>query len=75
MKLEEILKDLLQYKIQSQETYNRYVIECKNPELRKLFMDLRDDEMRGVSELQQKIYKLESKPTVLAHIFSTRIND
>ncbi|PAB59923.1 hypothetical protein [Anaeromicrobium sediminis] len=75
MKNEDILKDLLGTKTENQRMYNEFMIKSRNPELRKLFLDLRDDEMRYISELQQKIEKLEAKPNILSHVFSTRLNN
>ncbi|MCT4594289.1 MAG: hypothetical protein N4A57_08485 [Anaeromicrobium sp.] len=75
MKNEHILKDLFGSKKESQRMYNEFMIKSRNPELRKLFLDLRDDEMRYISELQQKIEKFQTKPNILSHIFSTRLDN
>ena len=56
----DILMDLLSYMETSQVLYNENIIEIRNPEARQLFTLLRDDEMRAVEMLQQKIERFES---------------
>lgn len=72
MKEIDILKDILQYRISNQLFYNEKLINIKNPEVRQLFREMRDDEMRDIVKLQQKIQRLESKPHIIAKIFPTK---
>jgi hypothetical protein len=72
MKEVDILKDLLEYKIASQITYNNYVIDLLNPEARQLFTQMRDDEMRAITKLQQKVTRLESKARIIARILPAK---
>ncbi|QZY54573.1 PA2169 family four-helix-bundle protein [Crassaminicella profunda] len=63
------LKDLLQYRISNELFYNENLIEIKNPEVRQLFSQFRDDEMRAIINLQQKIERLDAKPYIVSKIF------
>ncbi|MCT4605154.1 MAG: hypothetical protein N4A64_03470 [Marinisporobacter sp.] len=72
MKKVDILKDLLQYKISNQLFYNENLIQIRNPEVRHLFSQLRDDEMREVMKLQKDIERLEAKPFSISKIFSIK---
>jgi hypothetical protein len=72
MKEADILKDLLEYKIASQISYNNYMIDLLNPEARQLFTQMRDDEMRAITKLQQKITRLESKARIIARILPAK---
>lgn len=72
MKDIDIYKDLLYCRIYSQDSYNRNIIEIRNPEIRQLFTQLRDDEMRAVVKLQQKIEKLEVTPWIVTKIMPTK---
>ena len=72
MKEIDIYKDLLYFKIMNQTYYNRNIIDVRNPEVRQLFTQLRDDEMRAVVRLQQKIEKLESPSGIIAKIFPSK---
>lgn len=69
MKEIDILKDILQYRISNQIFYNNNLIYIRNPEVRQLFAEMRDDEMRAVEKLQQRIQKLENKPYIVSKIF------
>jgi hypothetical protein len=69
MKEVEIMKDLLQQKISSQVAYNERMIRIRNPEVRMLFSQMRDDEMRCIVELQQRITRMETVPKTIAKIF------
>jgi len=68
----DILKDLLEYKIASQITYNNFMIDLLNPEARQLFTQMRDDEMRAITKLQQKISRLESKARIISRILPAK---
>lgn len=70
MKEVEILKDLLQQKISCQMAYNERMVRIRNPEIRMLFSQLRDDEMRCIVELQQRIARMETVPKAIAKIFT-----
>ena len=72
MKEADILKDLLEYKIASQITYNNFMIDLLNPEARQLFTQMRDDEMRAITKLQQKISRLESKARIISRILPAK---
>jgi rubrerythrin len=68
----DVLKDILQYRISNQVFYNRNLIEVRNPEVRQVFTQIRDDEMRSIVKLQQKIERIESPPGIIAKIFPTK---
>jgi rubrerythrin len=71
MKDIDIIKDILYYRISNQVFYNENIIDIRNPEARQLFTQMRDDEMRSVSKLQQKIERWESAPFVVSKMFPT----
>jgi rubrerythrin len=68
----DIYKDILQYRISSQMRYNEDLIAVRNPEVRQLFAQLRDDETRAVVKLQQRLDRLEASPGIISRIFPTR---
>ena len=68
----DILKDLLQYKISNQMFYNENLITIRNPEIRQVFTQLRDDEMRSIVKLQQKIERHQSSPGIISKLFPTK---
>lgn len=68
----DILKDLLQYRISNQKFYNDNLITIRNPELRQVFTQLRDDEMRAIVKLQQKIERFQASSGIISKIFPTR---
>ncbi len=72
MKEADILKDILEYRIASQCIYNDAIIEIRNPEVRQLFMQMRDDEMRAIEKLQQIIQRHETPPGIIARVFPDR---
>lgn len=72
MKEVDMLKDILEYKISNQLFYNDNLIHIVNPEVRQLFSQMRDDEMREIEKLQQKIKRLQAKPYVISKIFPTK---
>lgn len=74
MKNLDILKDILQYRIINQLYYNRNILEAKNPEIRQLFSQLRDDETRAVVKLQQKVERYVATPGIIGRIFPTKPN-
>lgn len=64
----DILKDLLEYRISNQITYNEHLINVRNPEVRQVFTQLRDDEMRDIVKIQQKIEKKKGSMGLIAKI-------
>lgn len=72
MKEIDILKDLLQFRIINEVYYNQSIIDIRNPEARQMFTQLRDDEMRAIAKLQQKIERFEVSPGIVARIFPTK---
>ena len=72
MKETEIYKDILQYRISSQSFYNENLVTARNPEIRQIFTQLRDDEMRAVMKLQQRIDRLEASSGIVARIFPAK---
>ena len=66
-----IYKDLLYFRISNEVYYNRNIIDVRNPEVRQLFTQFRDDEMRALVKLQQKIEKMETSTGIIAKIFPT----
>lgn len=72
MKEVDVLKDILQYKISNQLFYNENLIHIRNPEVRQLFSEMRDDEMRAIVKLQQKIQRIQNKPHIVSKIFPSR---
>lgn len=50
-----MLYDLLQTEIMNQDMYNKYMVKIQNPEVRQMFMQLRDGKMQQVTQLQQEI--------------------
>ena len=69
MKEVDMLKDILQSRISNQIFYNHNLIHIRNPEVRQLFSELRDDEMRAIEKLQQKVQRLENKPYIISKMF------
>ncbi|MCX7749618.1 MAG: hypothetical protein N2645_22405 [Clostridia bacterium] len=72
MKEADILRDILQHRISNQVYYNENIINIRNPEVRQLFTQARDDEMRAIVKLQQKIERLEANPGIIAKMFPTK---
>lgn len=72
MKEVDMLKDILEYKISNQLFYNDNLIHIVNPEVRQLFSQMRDDEMREIEKLQQKIKRLQAKPYLISKLFPTK---
>lgn len=72
MKEVDIFKDILEYRISNQIFYNQNLIYIRNPRVRQLFSQMRDDEMRDIIVLQEKIERLQSKPYIVSKIFPTK---
>jgi hypothetical protein len=66
------MKDVLQSRISNQLFYNINTIELKNPEIRQLFTQMRDDEMRSIVKLQQKIQRSENPEGIISKIFPAK---
>lgn len=67
-----MMRDMLEFRISNEKFYNECMITIRNPEVRKLFTQMRDDEMRSIIELQQKIIRHESTPKIIAKLFTTK---
>jgi len=68
----DILRDILQYRIINQVSYNENLINIRNPEVRHTFTQLRDDEMRDIVRLQQKIERNKGTAGIIAKIVPKR---
>lgn len=68
----DILKDILQYRIINQVSYNENLISIRNPEVRQVFTQLRDDEMRDIVRIQQKIERKKGSSGILAKILPSK---
>lgn len=68
----DILKDILQYRIINQVSYNENLVNVRNPEVRYVFTQLRDDEMRDIIRLQQKIERNKGTSGLIAKIIPNR---
>lgn len=64
----DILKDILQYRVINQVSYNENLISVRNPEVRSVFTQLRDDEMRDIVRIQQKIERNKGSVGLIAKI-------
>jgi len=73
MKKVDALKDILQSRIVNQMSYNEGLINNYNPELRQVYTQLRDDEMRSIVKLQQRVERLESARGIVSKLFNTRL--
>jgi hypothetical protein len=54
----DFLNDSLQDEITLQIKYNKYMIDIQNPEVRQMFMQMRDEKMQNITQLQQEIKKM-----------------
>lgn len=52
--------------------YNENLITIRNPEVRQVFTQLRDDEMRAIVKLQQKIERLQASPGIISKVFPAK---
>lgn len=64
----DILKDILQYRIINQVAYNENIINVRNPEVRHTFTQLRDDEMRDIVRIEQKIERNKGSVGIISRI-------
>lgn len=72
MKEADMLKDLLQYTDYLEKFYNETAIEIRNPEARQLLIQCRDEYMRDIAKLQQKIERVENKPKIISRILPSK---
>lgn len=50
-----MLNDMLHNEMQNQMLYNKYMLQIQNPEIRQMFMQMRDGKMNLITQLQQEI--------------------
>ncbi len=55
-----MLNDVLYTEMMNQMQYNKYMMDIQNPELRQMFMQMRDSKMQQIAQLQQEIQKMMS---------------
>ena len=72
MKEVDVLKDLLQTVTNMQIYYNERAINIRNPEARHIFIQMRDDKMRHITNLQYKIERLLSKPSIISRMLPAK---
>ena len=72
MKKIDIFEDLLLYKKVNQVEYNLSAIEIRNPEARQIFVQMRDEELRDITMLQQKIHRIKSPAGIIAKLLPTK---
>ena len=54
------LQDALHTETMNQMKYNMYMMNVLNPEMRQMFMNMRDGKMQQITQLQQEINKMMS---------------
>jgi ferritin-like metal-binding protein YciE len=54
------LNDMLHTEMMNQSMYNKYMMEIQKPELRQMFMQMRDSKMQQITQLQQEIKNMMS---------------
>lgn len=52
--------DMLHTEMMNEAMYNKYMMDIQNPEVRQMFMQMRDGKMQQVTQLQQEIKKMMS---------------
>jgi rubrerythrin len=72
MKKIDAIKDILQNRISNEIIYNENLIKNTNPELRQVFSQLRDDEMRSIVKLQKNVERLETPTGAISKIFTSK---
>lgn len=72
MKDVDAMKDILQYRISNQIFYNKNIVDLRNPEIRQVFSQIRDDEMRSIVNLEQKILRITTPTGIISKIFSSK---
>lgn len=58
----DLLKDVLEDKIANQKFYNDAVVAIRNPKIKNMLINLRDEEMEHIEMLQEEIIAIEEKP-------------
>ena len=56
------------YRVINQVSYNENLVNVRNPEVRHVFTQLRDDEMRDIARIQQKIERNKGSSGIIAKI-------
>jgi hypothetical protein len=54
----EKLRDVLQTEMKNQAMYNQFMIHIQHPEIRQMFMLMREGKMQHITQLQQEINKM-----------------
>lgn len=54
------LYDMLHAEMMSQMQYNKYMMDIQSPEVRQMFMQMRDSKMQHITQLQQEIKRMMS---------------
>lgn len=50
-----MLHDMLHTEMMNQSMYNKYMMDIQNPEVKQMFMQMRDGKMQQIAQLQQEI--------------------
>lgn len=50
-----MLNDMLHTEMMNQSMYNKYMMDIQNPEVRQMFMQMRDSKMQQITQQQQEI--------------------
>lgn len=53
-----MLNDILHTEMMNQMQYNKYMMDIQNPEIRQMFMQMRDGKMHQITQLQKEIQKM-----------------
>lgn len=68
----DLMQDVVKEMIKLQTFYNDHIIMITNPDIREMLTQFRDEEMKSISMLQQRIEAMESKSTEINKVFTTR---
>ena len=52
-----MLQDMFHTEMMNQSMYNKYMMQIQNPEIRQMFMQMRDGKVQQITQLQQEIQK------------------
>lgn len=55
-----MLNDMLHTEMMNQAMYNKYMMNIQNPEVRQMFMQMREGKMQQITQLQQEIKNMMS---------------
>jgi Domain of unknown function (DUF2383). len=50
-----MMNDMLHTEMMNQTQYNKYMMDIQNPEVRQMFMQMRDSKMQQITQLQLEI--------------------